>query len=1353
MNMHVPCGHEGRAEVKELMMVSKCIVSAQSNKPVMGIVQDALLSCRKMTTRDIFIDKETMMQIVMKLDAHFIQLPKPAILKPKPLWTGKQLISLAIPKKIIPDIHQFSGWHEESDTPYFSECDTEVLVRDGELLMGTLCKKTIGASSNGLIHKTWLYGGSTVACDLISDIQILANAWLFEHGFSVGVSDCVNYEQIETKRLIDVCINDVKTINANCIQNKINPVNHEQNINTILNKARDSSGCFVQKNLKQNNSLSQMVSGGSKGSIINIAQIMACVGQQNVNGNRITNGYIDRTLPHFKKHDNDPESKGFVKHSYLHGLNPTEFYFHAMGGREGVIDTAIKSVTGDTLIIVIENGMSKYVKIGPWIDSKMAEKATNIRYYPNDRNMEFLELSDKVFIPTGDGKGNTSWGEMTAVTRHDPGEVVYKVTTNSGRYVTVADSESMLVWNGDEFEKKYSHLLRIGDKVPVATTLPKPPIIVDTVDMQQYFPKNKYIYGTDFNKATQLMKDAQGDKFHIPRGWWESNNGTTFVLPYTKKSSLTRVNCKSNTENIVDGCVYPYHASRESCKIPEKFDLNLENGIFIGLFLADGNTDEHSGTVVLSKKDEQVKTFLKSWLEKLNIRYKERVHENKIGTTHSIHAYSTLLQQFIDAFVGRLAHDKRVPDVAYNAPDEFVKGVLIGYFSGDGHVDNNGAITTGTASEKLMDGINLLLTRLGIFGHRGVTQLKSNNLGTKNIKPSYTIAIRAQWASLFARQLTLLQSYKNEKLLQTGKRHTNYIEQNDTVFDTIKTIDAIPVCEKIKLYDVTVPSTYNFAIASMLVVRDTSETGYIQRRLVKAMEDMKIGFDGLLKNSIGDIVQFAYGEDNFDGCKLNTQILPKELSWIKRYTKSNKVHLPVDIGEVFGYVDSLKNLVHQDFIISGDTRTEILNLAGQNHIIKWILEHYLAKYEHLSTSQLQKVRDIIDLQIQKGKVQAGEMVGTVAAQSLGQPITQMTLNTFHSAGISAKNVTLGVPRLKELINIAKSIKCPSMSIKTLPGTNADEFTFENCLLIQIVKKSEIHYKLPVSEIESNYLRLLENDVLSLSIENTNYSILYELDQYIIKSKNITLTFLTHMLNLTCENTWWFVYYVNDKLFAVMRLFSNNGGLDDYDKIRTYASKIENLTISGYKNISKCYKMSDTEFETQGSDLENIFTNPYVNPYETTCNNIIETLQILGIEAARQTLLNEIQMVIEFDGSYVNYRHLSLLIDTITYKGQLMSITRHGMNRTETGVLMRCSFEETVNIIIDSACCAQKDNLSGVTESIVMGQLPKIGTGIVDILMDFDKLNELNNEPDESTLYCPPSPSRKDIQYLDSFFPT
>ena len=394
--------------------------------------------------------------------------------------------------------------------------------------------------------------------------------------------------------------------------------------------------------------------------------------------------------------------------------------------------------------------------------------------------------------------------------------------------------------------------------------------------------------------------------------------------------------------------------------------------------------------MVVSKRDEQVKTFLKTWFDRFNIRYKERVDKNYIGTTHSIHAYSTLLQQFLDAFVGRLAHNKKVPDAAFNAPDEFVEGVLIGYFSGDGHVDDKGSITAGSASEKLMDGVSLLLTRLGIFGHRGVTQLKSNNLGTKNIKPSHTIAIRAQWASVFGKRLTLLQSYKNDRLTQTKKCHMNYVEQNDVVFDTIKTIDVIPVCEEFKLYDVTVPSTYNFATASMLVVRDTSETGYIQRRLVKAMEDMKIGFDGLLKNSIGDIVQFAYGEDNFDGCKLSTQKIPKDLSWMKKYTQSDKVHLPLDIQETFEYVDHDLCTETTGEDVSHEC---IMDLSENNYLMRWMIEYYLKKYDHFTDAQLTKLKHMIHIQIQKGKVQAGEMVGTVAAQSLGQPITQMTLNS------------------------------------------------------------------------------------------------------------------------------------------------------------------------------------------------------------------------------------------------------------------------------------------------------------------------------------------------------------------------
>jgi len=117
----------------------------------------------------------------------------------------------------------------------------------------------------------------------------------------------------------------------------------EASVNKALNKARDDAGNKALKDLEKTNKIKNMVTAGSKGSNINISQIMACVGQQNVEGKRIPFGFLKRSLPHFSKDDFGPESKGFVDNSYLSGLTPQEFYFHAMGGREGLIDTAVKT--------------------------------------------------------------------------------------------------------------------------------------------------------------------------------------------------------------------------------------------------------------------------------------------------------------------------------------------------------------------------------------------------------------------------------------------------------------------------------------------------------------------------------------------------------------------------------------------------------------------------------------------------------------------------------------------------------------------------------------------------------------------------------------------------------------------------------------------------------------------------------------------------------------------------------------------------------------------------------------------------------------------------------------------------
>ncbi|RRT37668.1 hypothetical protein B296_00028880 [Ensete ventricosum] len=190
MNMHVPQSMETRAEVIELMMVPKCIVSPQSNRPVMGIVQDTLLGCRKITARDTFIEKDVFMNILMWWEDFDGKIPAPAVLKPRPLWTGKQVFNLIIPKQI--NLMKFSSWHAESETGCFiTPGDTVVRIEKGELLSGTLCRKTLGTSAGSLIHVIWEEVGPDATRKFLGHTQWLVNHWLLQNGFSIGIEDTI----------------------------------------------------------------------------------------------------------------------------------------------------------------------------------------------------------------------------------------------------------------------------------------------------------------------------------------------------------------------------------------------------------------------------------------------------------------------------------------------------------------------------------------------------------------------------------------------------------------------------------------------------------------------------------------------------------------------------------------------------------------------------------------------------------------------------------------------------------------------------------------------------------------------------------------------------------------------------------------------------------------------------------------------------------------------------------------------------------------------------------------------------------------------------------------------------------
>jgi DNA-directed RNA polymerase II subunit RPB1 len=376
MNLHVPQSLPARAEAELMMLSARVVVSGQSNRPVMGIVQDSLLAVQKMTKRDVFIERDLFYSILMWIDKWDGRVPPPAIYKPKELWTGKQVLSMILPKINLKGKSN-SGPPKDANGKVmsctFNAYDHLVTVLAGELVEGMIDKKMIGSGMGGLIHTSWLDRGWQENASMMNQVQKLVNYWVLQSSFSIGVIDTLADEI--TMQQIENTINKAKSqVRDLVLQGQKGEMetqpgrtvieSFEQYVNKVLNTARDHAGKSAQESLTEMNSVKAMVTAGSKGSFINISQIIACVGQQNVEGKRIPYGFKRRTLPHFSKDDLGPESRGFVENSYLRGLTPQEFFFHAMGGREGLIDTACKTAeTGyiqRRLVKAMETVMARY---------------------------------------------------------------------------------------------------------------------------------------------------------------------------------------------------------------------------------------------------------------------------------------------------------------------------------------------------------------------------------------------------------------------------------------------------------------------------------------------------------------------------------------------------------------------------------------------------------------------------------------------------------------------------------------------------------------------------------------------------------------------------------------------------------------------------------------------------------------------------------------------------------------------------------------------------------------------------------------------------------------------------------
>jgi len=322
-----------------------------------------------MTRRDSFLPIEQVMTIMMWVPDWDGVVPEPAILKPCPLWTGKQILSMAIAKEV--NIVKLD--EDSKPGPWNDIADKSLMILGGQLIFGQITKKVVGATAGGVIHIIFNELGPYDAVGFFNACQRIVCYWLLHHGFSMGVGDAI--PDPATSEAIAACVakskQDVEDIILEATQDNLEPLpgmtirgTFESKVQKFLNEGREGGGTAAQNSLKHFNNVVNTVISGSKGSTVNISQMVSLVGQQAVEGQRIPYGFKYRTLPHFTKDDYSPESRGFVENSYLRGLTPSEFFFHAMAGREGLIDTAVKTAeTGyiqRRLVKALEDVMVKY---------------------------------------------------------------------------------------------------------------------------------------------------------------------------------------------------------------------------------------------------------------------------------------------------------------------------------------------------------------------------------------------------------------------------------------------------------------------------------------------------------------------------------------------------------------------------------------------------------------------------------------------------------------------------------------------------------------------------------------------------------------------------------------------------------------------------------------------------------------------------------------------------------------------------------------------------------------------------------------------------------------------------------
>ncbi|KAI8929830.1 hypothetical protein BC831DRAFT_442224 [Entophlyctis helioformis] len=509
----------------------------------------------------------------------------------------------------------------------------------------------------------------------------------------------------------------------------------------------------------------------------------------------------------------------------------------------------------------------------------------------------------------------------------------------------------------------------------------------------------------------------------------------------------------------------------------------------------------------------------------------------------------------------------------------------------------------------------------------------------------------------------------------------------------------------------------------------TAETGYMQRRLMKALEDLTCHYDLSVRDSTGGIVQFRYGDDGLDPPLIEGAEQPVEFARNLMHSQAlNPIGSDPILSEqrAVAYVASelnkkdFKSLCSSEFIKS--LQAFIQKAVAPPPRNASSRDPKLALKNGVTARQLNHFLDICRSKYSRAVIQPGTAVGAVGAQSIGEPGTQMTLKTFHFAGVASMNVTLGVPRIKEIINASKVISTPIIDTRLIPmvgGYGADQARFAAEAATRVVK-GRIEKTL-LEDVVEYIQEVITGDEISLKVK-------------------IDLDAIRRLqLEVNIDSIRWAIIRApklkigdahirlerNDRLRIVVPRLKNDA-VNAYVLMQALKRALPKVVIKGLPTVSRAV-INNVEADSrlgllvEGYGLREVMGVDGVDGKYTRSNHVLECLKTLGIEAARQTIIDEILYTMKSHGMTIDRRHVMLLADLMSFKGEVLGITRFGIAKMKDSVLMLASFEKTTDHLFEASFYSKHDKIQGVSECIIMGAPMSLGTGLFKLVQQTDRV--------------------------------